>query len=521
VNKKSKQEPKNASRNILVITRGDQPGRWVLKYRDPAETDHKKRWKKVRGGALPPTIKTKEEALAYGEDWFRKEMNRREASRVIRKVPTFAEMCELYCKEVSQSRRLSGASVDDYIKRARFLARDPMLSDVPLAEHDGRLAVRWVRRMLSEPREKSGEPLDPITVRNYKSVLTQIYELVRELGHLPDGRMLPTDHREVAAELSAAISRKQEQGPTRFQVPPEYLAQLVLAPSTSAFRRITMLTYVYTGLRPGELHGLLVQDVRRVGDVLVLDIRVQRALYRSRKLPERKDRVKTPHSVRRVPAHRQLARGLDWWLKTGWEAHVGRPPTPTDYLFPNPKGKPFREPNAEEFRGDLKAAGCETEVRGQALVVYGIRHTFATLARRAGVASDVRDRLLGHSPKDTKAAHYEDEDMPLMAQELEKLPFLVPQDELERVTGTSAGPDQLPQSPTPPRATLTNLGEQSPLHSPDMVQVMVHPEWTMTGPAQQPSMKSAEEVGFEPTDPVKDRRFSKSSRAVLGAAWCR
>lgn len=55
------------------------------------------------------------------------------------------------------------------------------------------------------------------------------------------------------------------------------------------------------------------------------------------------------------------------------------------------------------------------------LELYSLRHGFATTARRAGVPSDVRDRLLGHRPRDTKAMYHEDEDLPLLARERERI----------------------------------------------------------------------------------------------------
>ncbi|GAC1352949.1 MAG: hypothetical protein NVS3B20_08710 [Polyangiales bacterium] len=39
--------------------------------------------------------------------------------------------------------------------------------------------------------------------------------------------------------------------------------------------------------------------------------------------------------------------------------------------------------------------------------------------------SDARDQLLGHRPGDTEAEHYEDEDIPLVATEVAKIPSLL------------------------------------------------------------------------------------------------
>ncbi len=62
---------------------------------------------------------------------------------------------------------------------------------------------------------------------------------------------------------------------------------------------------------------------------------------------------------------------------------------------------------------------------GVLLDIYSLRHTFATAAQRARHLDDARERLLGHRPKDTKAMHYEDEDLPLLAAEIAKPPDML------------------------------------------------------------------------------------------------
>lgn len=108
----------------------------------------------------------------------------------------------------------------------------------------------------------------------------------------------------------------------------------------------------------------------------------------------------------------------------GLEA-TGRAPTATDFLFPDQQGQPFREKSSRLFLSQITLVDGEIEHRGHTLDVYGLRHSFATVARRAGIPGDARDRLLGHRPKDVKAMHYEDEDLPLLATEIAKIPPLL------------------------------------------------------------------------------------------------
>jgi hypothetical protein len=162
-------------------------------------------------------------------------------------------------------------------------------------------------------------------------------------------------------------------------------------------------------------------------------------------------------------------------------------------VFPTADAAPFREESSADFLADIRRAGCETTHRDHTLDVYSLRHSFATVARRAKVLSDARDRLLGHRPKDTKAMHYEDEDvlLPLLVEEINKIPALLDINDLAAAT---------PPDPT--------TGTAPPNHS-FLVPVLVPPPVGPSGFATTSLMISAEEVRFELTEPLRVRRFSK------------
>ena len=141
--------------------------------------------------------------------------------------------------------------------------------------------------------------------------------------------------------------------------------------------------------------------------------------------PSRLAPPKTVWGRRKIPVHHTLEARLDAWLAHGWKNHVGRKPNEDDFLFPDPSGAAFREVRCDDFIADVRRSGCETTVKGLPLDIYSLRHTFATEARRAGISSDARDRLLGHRPRDTKAMHYEVEDLPMLAAEVAKLPAML------------------------------------------------------------------------------------------------
>ena len=127
---------------------------------------------------------------------------------------------------------------------------------------------------------------------------------------------------------------------------------------------------------------------------------------------------------------------------------------------------------------------------GVELDIYSLRHTFATVARRAGIASDARDRLLGHRAKDTKALHYEDKDLPLLAAEVTKLPATL-------------------APVVKPAAVMKKRGPRKAAPTPSNSPLMVPGKLHASG-AQSVSLTiSAEEERFELPEGLHPRRFSK------------
>ncbi len=107
-------------------------------------------------------------------------------------------------------------------------------------------------------------------------------------------------------------------------------------------------TYFFTGLRPGELHALRVGSYREEHEVRLLDVREQYALPR-KDVPAALAPLKTVWARRKIPVHLSLARALDGWLENGWKGHVGRPPKPEDFLFPDSSDAAYREHDCDEF----------------------------------------------------------------------------------------------------------------------------------------------------------------------------
>jgi integrase len=468
----------------MVCRYKGQADRFFGKYKDPSIADARKSWRKIPGGAFPTEANTPEKALAHAARWFEGEMADRatRAAQPPDKSIDWAQLCDLFLADVAKRVRGADATRDELKKRARFLRSSEMLAGRPLARHDEELAVAWVRHLLSEPLPGKGEPRDPLTVRNVARVLGEIYRFARARGHLPAGRTLPTDGDEFRAEIAGALKEKAKLGKlTRVACPTETVAAIVACAEVPELRRVTTQTYYFTGMRPGELHGLRVADYRAEHGVNFLDLREQQTLPR-KDYPSRLAPLKTVWARRKVPVHPSLAPALDAWVREGWARYVGREPKQEDFLFPDPSGAPFRELSCEEFLADVERAGCSTLKDGVRLELYSLRHAFATAARRAGIPSDARDRLLGHRPRDTKALHYEDEDLPLLAKEVAKIPAV----------------------------TKALNGSENRQQGDRLVPGLVTAPITRDAPPTDSSTISAEEKGFEPLDDLRRRRFSKT-----------
>ena len=107
--------------------------------------------------------------------------------------------------------------------------------------------------------------------------------------------------------------------------------------------------------------------------------------------------------AREVPVHATLAEVLDAWIKGGWERFMGRPPKPSDLLFPS--GKPhlthgqFRNNNLalKQFHRYCELLGIRTQR------IHDSRRSFISLARDDGAQRDVIKSLT--HPLDNSDAH--------------------------------------------------------------------------------------------------------------------
>jgi hypothetical protein len=176
-------------------------------------TDPKKWWRKVPGGPFPPEF-SHADALKAAVGWYAAEMVRRKhGSGGSGRTPTsWADLCDQYCAEVDARVRGADSTKTDQKKLAKALRRSVILASCPVAAHDDKLALVWLRELLTEVSKRTGAPRDPLTVRNIAAVLGYLYAFAQRIGAYPQDRRLPTEAHEFKSEIAAALDEKKKLG---------------------------------------------------------------------------------------------------------------------------------------------------------------------------------------------------------------------------------------------------------------------------------------------------------------------
>jgi len=211
------------------------------------------------------------------------------------------------------------------------------------------------------------------TVQNILGTLFSILKTARQWGYVVNE----------IRQSDLAISGSKPSRPGRFFTAEQVIA--ILDKANEPWR--TMFTLqVMTGLRPGEVLGLSVDDL----DFDSKQIFVRRSAWFSHLITP-----KTPNSIGAVPMPEQLEAILRVHL-SGWV------PNPKRLLFANRKGNPYSENNVVQRRlwpilDALKIPRCG---------MHAFRHAHATLSIASGASPKTVQEQLRHADPTTTMKMY-------------------------------------------------------------------------------------------------------------------
>jgi integrase len=353
--------------------------RYEISFRD---SEGRRRWKVIDGG-----LREAEEAL----DEIRGRIRRGE--RVAPSKATLREIAESWLEAQTQLRsrtleRYRGALECHVFPRFGHLRVAELTEDhVSQLIAEMRAGVHFRReRMVRDPhtrklvpdtssrlvRVKRATPFAGWTIR---AVLTP---LSRVMAHAVRRGM-------AAANPVAKLERGERPAVSRREMrvlEPDEIESL-LGVACERYRPL-LATAVFTGLRLGELLGLVWADVDFEGGL----IKVRKQLARTGERVE----PKTPQAVRDVVLMPALGRVLrEHKLRTGYSQ-------PTDFVFPSLTGTPLQARNVARRALGKATAQAELHAGGRrALRFHDMRHTFASLLIAEGLDVVFVSRQLGHA----------------------------------------------------------------------------------------------------------------------------
>jgi hypothetical protein len=208
-------------------------------------------------------------------------------------------------------------------------------------------------------------------------------------------------------------------------LPPD-VAQSLLDRTKTERRRIRYAVALNTGAGDGEIAGCIIGSVLAIdGDSAALEI-VQAFKRRSKEDGKGSElgKTKNAYRLRAIPLNACAKAALKYWVSEGWEKWVGRPPTPSDPLFPNIDGQFSRPNSASHLKADLEDCGLpSSDLKGRTYEFRCLRRTFSTMLRVAGVDRETREQLMGQRSNTINSEHYTAEVPEHLRAAVQKLPL--------------------------------------------------------------------------------------------------
>jgi integrase len=288
---------------------------------------------------------------------------------------TVAQLGELYI-ENARKRGLKDSTLTDYAMCIRVHLA-PFFGDTQIR----RISAKRIESLIVELQHGG---LRPKSVRNYVGTLSTLLNFAVRKKWLAANPMS-------AVDLPALTSGDEVDDPLQFLLPHEVhaLANATKPGLYHAIDRALYLTAAFTGLRQGELRGLLWQHV----DFDASRVRAFENVVRGKRTSPKSRRGRSVPTARTVAHALLTVRAGSSWTR------------PHDPVFADPvTGRPIaRTPLMRRYRAALTAAGLDPEFR-----FHDLRHTFGTSMARAGEPVTTIQAWLGHGDLKTtqRYMHY-------------------------------------------------------------------------------------------------------------------
>jgi len=351
--------------------RGSWYGRWRPAPGAP-QVKRKLGPKRTRGGSDGMTRSQAEARL--------RELMAIEATPAIAPRPrvgayTVEQLGELYIANACKLGRKE-STLTDYAMCVR-LHLTPFFGETPIQ----RIDAKRIEALIVHLRDNG---LRPKSVRNYVGTLSALLNFAVRKKWLAASPM-------TAVDLPALTSGDELEEPLRFLLPSEVhaLADAALPGHYHAIDRALYLTAAFTGLRQGELRGLLWHHI----DFDASRVRAFENVVRGERTTPKSRRGRSVPMARTVSHALLVLRAESAWTR------------PHDAVFADPlTGRPVAlTPMMRRYRAALAAAGLETGFR-----FHDLRHTFGTSMARAGEPVTTIQAWLGHGDLKTtqRYMHY-------------------------------------------------------------------------------------------------------------------